>query len=235
MRGATNCRQLSAQATIPIRRLWPLFVALACLVGQAGSGFLGQESKPQATPQSKRFRLSELFSRQLPLGLTEFRVPDARSPFGESSRLALLDTSGLHIFRAEDEGMAEEFALPNPEPPPWDTLEIFPSRGQLRGVVVWASEEHSYAVGTIVCYVGGKPQVVFQGRDMDFADLDWDGIPEILVGEYSLETDAVPQFVTVWTWDGRQYVKLKRVPSAQLYSQEIAAEVRNAKKRLPER
>ena len=145
-----------------------------------------------------------------------------------SPRLAVLDASGLRIFGVRDTTLVQEFALPDPEPVPWDTLESFPSRG-LPGIVLWASEEAAYAAGTVVCYVEGKPRVVFEGYYLDFADFDLNGIPEILTKRYASQDSMQPESVTVWAWNGTEYVRVVTVAPDQLWSKQVVDAVRRVK------
>lgn len=185
----------------------------------------------QAKPaQPKRVELASLFSKGLPYGLYEFDVP---SPPGSltlyTTRLAVLDDDGLRIFTVEDSMLTEEFALRGPYPTAWDRLDAFPGAtftgSSHPGVVLWKDEEVSYSGATVVCYVRGRPQVVFEGEWVDFVQLDNPEIPEIVTEEYDGYSEEPTKFGTVWAWNGNKYVKVKRIALADLHSKDVLAEV----------
>lgn len=208
-----------------------VLIALVLSTYQPGAGALPQKAESHPPAQGGSLPLSTLFHQGLPNGLVEFYVPNShpeKSLYPSDPRLAVLDTSGLRIFSVQGTTLVQEFALPHPEPVPWDTLESFPSRG-LPGVVLWASEEAAYAAGTVVCYVERKPRVVFEGYYLDFADFDLNGIPEILTKRYASQDSPQPESVTVWAWNGKEYVRVVTVTPDQLWSKAVVDAVRRAK------
>ena len=180
--------------------------------------------------------MSDILRNGVPRGLIEFNVPN---PPGSlhlyTPRLAVVDGSGLRIYRIEGSNrseLVEEFALTQPlGAEPWDVIETFPARDALPGIVLWASTDVSYSLGTVVCYVNGRPQVVFRGQYFDFAHLYLEDIPEILVEQgVGFEASIPPKSVIVWTWNGRAYVKVEEVATDQLYSQDVVKAIRAAQK-----
>ena len=208
-----------------------LLLASGWAVSLGRVAFPRQRPDPGKPALDNSLDLPRLFSQGLPAGMVEFDVDNPPgSSYPRSPRLAVLDKHGLRIFRAEGVSLTREFALPDPEGIPWDTLESFPE-GVLSGVVIWTSLGASRTGGAVICYVAGHPQVVFEGACFDFVDLVFDGIPEILSSKCDTEMDKPTQYVTVWTWDGQRYVKVKDVAVADLYSKAIVAAVREAKSR----
>ena len=164
--------------------------------------------------------VSRFFSEGVPASMVSIDLNIYHNGYPEKPRLAVLRADGLHIFRIQRDVLIDEFSLQEP-PVPWDTMHSFPSKSKLFGVVLWASEEHAYASATVVCHVDGRFKVVFRGDDVEFADLDFDGIPEILTEEYASQDAKEPITVTIWTWKGKEYVKVARVPPGQLWSKQI--------------
>lgn len=178
--------------------------------------------------KDRNLQLSEIFRQGLPYGLLRLDVPNPSGSLESSTpRLAVLDTAHrLHIFGVDGTKLTEEFALrPGPDPLVWDTLEGFPS-DDLPGVVLWSSAEETHSEGIIICYLAGKAQIVFRGSTFFLADIDFDGIPEIL--EY-LGSDYEPKLVMLWTWNGHRFVKVKQIAIGDLYSKGAVAAIRAAK------
>lgn len=208
------------------QRVLPILLSLGCL--QTSS-----QAEPRAQNKQKNTKaeyLSDLFRCGFPYGLIEFDVPNPPgSPTLSSPRVAVLDKRhGLRIFRAFGDSLVEEFALRPPDPTTWNTLQEFPS-DQLPGVVLWSDAEEAHSAGIIVCYVKGKPRVIFRGGEFDLADLDGDGIPEIV--QYPEYQTYTAKSVTVLTWNGRTYVQVKQMPIADLYSKDVVSAIRAAKKK----
>jgi hypothetical protein len=209
-----------------------VFLTLGCshALAQTESG---RHRQPK---QDRSQQLSDIFRNGLPHGLIQFNVLNPPgSPELYTPRLAMLDRSGLHIYKREESNrsdLIQEFFLPNrPDKEPWDTLEAFPARDELPGVVLWASAGVSYSLGTVVCYAKGKPRVVFQGQYFDFAHIALDDIPEILVEQgVGFEASSPAKSVIVWTWNGSRYVRVEEVAVDQLYSQDVVKAIRAAQK-----
>lgn len=210
---------------------------LVLLLPLACSGTLAHAQSRKQNESTKGKQISDIFRDGLPSGLIQFDVPnirDAAKP--PTSRLAILDSNGLHIYKLKGSKRSElvqDFALAQPRPDtgaqPWDTLEAFPSHYALPGVVLWASTDVSYSIGTVICYVKGEPRVVFRGQYFDFAHITLDDIPEILVEQgVGFEASTPPKSVIVWTWNGRRYVKVEEVPVDRLYSQDVVKAIRAA-------
>ena len=166
---------------------------------------------------------SKLLETGLPAGLVLFTIS------GDSSRLAVLTNEGLKIYRPQGSGLVQEFSLSNPEPIPWDSLEIFPSRSLLFGVVLYKSEEYSRSGARVICWVKGHYETVFEGSDVDFADIDLDGIPEILTEESEQKTGP-PDWVHVWAWDGSRYLEVERVRFQKLYATDVMQRIKAVRK-----
>lgn len=209
-----------------------LLLTLAC------SGTLVHAQSRKQNESTKGKQISDIFRNGPPYGLIQFNVPNVRdSAQPPTSRLAVLDSSGLHIYKfkgTKQSELVQDFALTQPAPEtgaePWDTLEAFPSHYALPGVVLWASTDVSYSIGTVVCYVEGEPRVIFRGQYFDFAHITLDDIPEILVEQgVGFEASIPPKAVIVWTWNGRRYVKVEEVPVDRLYSQDVVKAIRAAR------
>lgn len=222
------------------RRRFPHSVFVFLIFGCLHTLVHAQSRKQDKHTPAESQRLSDLFRNGLPHGLIQFDVPN---PPGSlhlyAPRLAVLDGSGLHIYRLKGPNRSElvqDFSLPQPRPDtgaePWDTLEEFPSHYALPGVVLWASTDVSYSIGTVICYVEGKPRVVFRGQYFDFAHITLDDIPEILVEQgVGFEASVPPKSVIVWAWNGRRYIKVEEVAIGHLYSQDVVKAIQAAQKR----
>lgn len=206
---------------------------LAVVLTFACSGTLLHAQARKQNESNNDKQISDFFRNGLPSGLIQFDVPNPAGSLEESTpRLAVLDGSGLRIYRSDGASrLTQEFALPNPpNGDSWDTLEEFPGRDALPGVVVWASPGVGYALGAVVCYVNGKPEVVFRGQFFDFAHITRDDIPQILVEQgLGFEGTGPAKAVIVWTWNGRRYVKVEEVPVDRLYSQDVVKAIRAAR------
>lgn len=204
-----------------------LFFALGCLSGSVHAEPRKQDKRPT---QTRLLQVADVFRGGLPQGLIQFDVPNTRDQAQTATpRLAVLDDSGLHIYKLKGSKRSElvqDFALTQPPPntgaQPWDTLEAFPSHYALPGVVLWASTDVSYSIGTVICYVEGEPQVVFRGQFFDFAHITPDDVPQILVEQgLGFEGTGTAKSVIVWAWNGRHYVKADEVPVNHLYSHDV--------------
>jgi hypothetical protein len=204
-------------------------IVMLLLIGCPATLLQGQSRTRNRPTPSKNEQLSDIFRNGLPYGLIEFDVPNrSDAPVASSPRLAVLDQNNLlQIFKINGTTLIQEFTLRPPESITWHTLQWFPSYN-LAGVVLWSDAEESRSSGIIICYVSGKPRVVFRGGEFDLADLDGDGIPEVL--QYPKYDTYEPKSVTVWTWNGRRYVSVKQMPIADLYSKDVVAAIRAAKK-----
>ena len=144
----------------------------------------------------------------------------------QKPRIAILNPSGLHIYREVNKGaFAEEFMLKQP-PIPWGHMQSFPSTSRLFGVVLWGTEEESYSPATVVCYAGNEFRVVFRSENATFADLDFDGTPEILVSHYNSAVAKEPIKIDIWVWNGESFVSVVTVAPSQLWSEEVVNAVR---------
>ncbi|HTS71246.1 MAG TPA: hypothetical protein VMO17_19890, partial [Terriglobia bacterium] len=126
--------------------------------------------------------MSELFSEGLPAGLVRFSVPDPTGRHLGIPRIAVLDPRRLEIFKPVDEQgemLDLEFDLTNPKGVigEWSDLTILPSGRGLPGIVLYGGGAFFREQATVVCYVAGRFQVVFQGHDVNFIDFDLDGYP----------------------------------------------------------
>lgn len=210
-----------------------LFVALGFL-----SGFVHAEPRKQdkRTTQTKPLQLTDVFRSGLPHGLIQFDVPNTRdSAQTATPRLAVLDDSGLHIYKVEGtkkSDLKEEFAVPSRGlgAEPWDTLEAVPSRYALPGVILWASDGDSYSTGMVICYLDEKPRILFKGHDFDLVNLTLDDVPEIVVWNDYYEVQRPAKTVVVWAWNERRYVKVEEVTVDQLYSQDVVKAIRAAQR-----
>ena len=79
--------------------------------------------------------------------------------------------------------LVEEFSLSKTDAEEWGDLEVFSTESSLAGVVLYRAEDYSRSGAKVICWVKGQWQTVFEGSDADFADIDLDGIPEILTEE----------------------------------------------------
>jgi len=161
-------------------------------------------------------------------------------------RIAILGSSSvsqrteLRIFRCKDGELQTIFALEKPkgsQVEEWDELESFPSNGLVPGVVIWGGLEYSRSELIVICYTGGYSylpsgerverkgnfKVGFRGFDATLVDLDFDGIPEIVV-------DFDKPVQEVLTLVEGTYVKVGAYPSDHLHSPEIAAAISAARK-----
>jgi hypothetical protein len=159
----------------------------------------------------------------LPIGLVLFTVGDS------SARLAVLTDEGLKIYKPQGSRLVQEFSVSNPEPVPWDSVEIFPSRSQLFGVVLYQSEEYSRSKARVICLIKDQYMTVFEGSDADFVDIDLDGLPEILTEEREQQIGP-PDWVHVWAWDGSRYVDAERVRFQNLYGTEVTQRLKAIRK-----
>lgn len=234
MRLLANCGEIAFKNRI--LQFLALLLPLGC---SHALGHAGPRKQNEAT-QAKSQQLSEIVRNRLPHGLIEFNVPDPPGSLYEyTPRLAVLDEGGLDIYKltgAKRSELVQDFALAQPRPDtgvePWDTLEAFPSHYALPGVVLWASTDVSYSIGTVICYVDGKPRVVFRGQYFDFAHITLDDIPEILVEQgVGFEASIPPKSVIVWAWNGRAYVKVEEVAIDHLYSEDVVKAIHAAQKR----
>ena len=176
---------------------------------------LGGTKRKTPTSQAQPVvAMSSLIAEGLPLGMVLFTVGD------DSSRLAVLSKEGLRIFRPDEKTLIQEFVSPNPEPVPWDSLQTFPARMSLFGVVLFSSEDYSYSRARVICMVEGRYQTVFDGSDVNFVDVNNDGVPEILA-----EDSNSASRMHMWAWDGARYVDVAQVEQGRLYAPGIIEKV----------
>jgi hypothetical protein len=187
------------------------------------------QPEDQRKAAHRKLPISELLGKGLPAGLILFDLNQSRDKYPSDPRLALLDESGLQIYRVDDRALVQEFFLSHPKPQSWNELQNFPSTSKLFGVVLWGTEEYDHAFATVVCSVMGEFKVVFEGQDVGFTDLDFDGIPEILAEEYSSQDAEEPEHVTAWTWNGKEFVKVGRVRPSQLRSEGLIQAIRRSR------
>jgi len=166
---------------------------------------------------------SKLLEGGIPNGLVLFNVGI------DSSRLAVLSHDILKIYRPEGSVLVEEFSLSKTEAEEWGELEVFPSPSSLAGVVLYKAEDYSRSGAKVICWVKGQWQTVFEGSDVDFVDIDLDGIPEIFTEEREHE-NGPPDWVHVWVWDGSRYVELQRVRFQQLYATDLIQRIKAVRK-----
>jgi len=159
----------------------------------------------------------------MPLGLVLFNVGI------DSSRLAVLSQDILKIYRPEGSVLVEEFSLSKTEAEEWGELEVFPSPSPPPGVVLYRAEDYSRSGAKVICWVKGQWQTVFEGSDVDFVDIDLDGIPEIFTEERE-HANGPPDWVHVWAWDGSRYVEVQRVRFQQLYATDVMQRIKAVRK-----
>ncbi len=141
----------------------------------------------------------------------------------------------LRIFKAENGKLVSDFSLDLVDPPfDWEEIRSFPSDDRMSGIVIWGGSEVSHNVAKVVAYVGGKFQVVFdKAYDMELIDLDFDGIPEVISGDFPTGDGGSPTFFQVWTWAGEKYVPVAHVPIDQVFSPDVIRAVKAVKRTRP--
>lgn len=171
---------------------------------------------------------SELFRGGIPAGLVLFAIPDPTGYADRVSRMAVLRHNRLQILRPSGKNLEIEFTLDAPpESNDWDELVTLPSGIEFPGLVVYGGSEFARESATVVCYVHGRYQAVFQGGVVDFADFDFDGYPEILDEEFTSQDAERPESIRVWAWDGRKYVISIRVAAKDVWSKQVVEAVRS--------
>ena len=182
-----------------------------------------------AAAKQGAFHLQDLINSLAPQRIVSIDLDLYEKGIPEKPRIAILNETGLHIYRDTDkDALVEEFSLNQPSIP-WGHMQSFPSTNRLFGVVLWGSEESSYNPASVICYVADRFKVLFQSSNVTFADLNFDGIPEILVSDYPSETAKEPSQVAVWTWNGKEYVLIGKSAPSELWSQRIVDAIRTVR------
>lgn len=148
-----------------------------------------------------------------------YAVPSKQEPRATENSLSIFEQeSGRHreVFRLDDEGKSD-----------WEHLLPFDSP-RLPGFVLFSqSGDSDRGPATVVGLVKGKFQVVYEGGESEFVDLNADGIPEILESVWP-DGDGFPTHTTVHVWGGQAYKQLMKVGWNERFSPAVRRSVEKA-------
>jgi len=140
----------------------------------------------------------------------------------------------LYIFERQENRYSELLRLDAGVEGTWE--DIVPFGGvRLPGVAIFsASGISDRGPVTVIALVKGKFQIVYQGDESEFIDLNADGIPEILESVWP-DGDGYPKTTTIHIWTGKAYTPLMKSKWSQRFSQAVLNAVRKAFSKNPRR
>lgn len=148
-----------------------------------------------------------------------YAAPSAQAPHAPEN--------SLRVYERGPGGYVETFRFDDRGHSTWEHLSSFDSP-RLPGFVLFnASGASDRGPATVVGLVGNKFQVVYEGGESEFVDLNADGIAEIFESVWP-DGDGFPRSTTVHLWDGRSYKRLMTVGWPERFSTRVRKSVEKA-------